>query len=152
MKNRHIQLTLALIALIVGGALEEMLPKALGVGFPILLSLVQLTAARRTTLAMLLFALAAGAVEDAISSLPSFTSVSYFLAVAILARWANVPRVAMVFTYPVYQLWLTVWAADLQGGVFGRMLIAVPFGAITAYATVMVILFTEAKVAIDEQG
>ncbi len=152
MKNRHIHLILAMIALIVGSALEEILPKTFGVGFPILLSLAQFMAARRSALMMFLFTFAAGAMEDAISALPPLTSISYFLLVAILSRWTSIPRIAMIFTYPFYHLWLTIWVSDIQGNVFSRMLIAVPWGVITAYVVTMIIMFIEEKVAIDEQG
>lgn len=153
MRNSIIQLTLAIIVLVIGASLEELLPKFLGVGFPVLLSAVQLSAHRRAMLAAVIFAIAAGAAEDSISSLPIATSVSYFLLAAILVRWIGLPRAMMLASYPIYQAWLLPWMGGKVGeGVFLRMMMAIPIGAATILAVDVILRWAERKAAIDEQG
>lgn len=141
-----------LIVAVFGAVAEELLPKYLGVGFPVLLTAAQMFAVSRPAAVMVFFAISAGALEDAISSLPMMTSVSYFLSVAILIRWTDIPRSATVLTYPLYHLWLWVWVAELEGSLFSRMLLALPIGVVTAVAVSALLIWIERKVAIDEQG
>ena len=141
-----------MLALVLGAALEELCPKLADVGFPILLVTVQFMAARRPTFAAVVFAVAAGAMEDAISSLPVMTSVSYFLAVAVLVKRAEFPRGAIVLTYPAYQVWLWLWTSSPGFNVFRRILVALPVGAFAAFATVAVLVWAERRAAIDEAG
>jgi hypothetical protein len=141
-------MTVALLA----AAAEEALPKFLGVGFPVLLTAVQMFAVSRPAAVMMFAAIVSGALEDAISSLPMMTSISYFLAVAILTRWTDIPRSATILTYPLYHLWLWVWVADLEGGLFSRVAAALPIGVVTAVAVAAVVPWIERKVAVDEQG
>ena len=152
MGNDIAQLTLSLLVLIFGAGLEELLPKFFGVGFPVLLCAAMYFACRRSASRMVLFAIAAGAVEDAISSLPAMTSVSYFLIAASLARWSGFPRSMAAFAFFGYQAWLWAWVGSLQGGIFGRMLLSLPVGAFTAVATGLVLAWARRKAAIDEQG
>ena len=142
----------SLLVLVFGAGAETLLPKLLGVGFPVLMTAVQFTAARRPAVAAALFAVAAGAMEDALSTLPPATSVSYFLALASLVRWSGMPRAATLFTYPVYQVWVSVWTSGFGGGVFGRVLAAIPVGLATALVVGAVLGLMERKAAIDEQG
>ena len=150
MKSDVVQLAFVLIVLSVGAGAEELLPKFLGVGFPVLLTAAQYAATRRTAVLALLFAGTAGAVEDALSSLPFAMSASYFVGVAALARWSRLPRAAMALTYPLYQFWLWLWVPDLCGSVFIRMLAAVPAGLVTAVAGVALLAWGERGAAIDE--
>lgn len=136
--------------LLLGAAGEELLPKVLGVGFPILLAVVQLEAARKTVVEFMLFAVAAGAVEDALSSLPFLTSVSFFLLVATVIHWTSLPRAAILLTYPVYQLWLMIWVPSMQGGIYGRLLVSLPFGAVAALGIAGIVFYCERKAALDE--
>ena len=142
----------SVLVLFLGAALEELLPKVLGVGFPILLIAVQVLASRGGWAATVMFALAAGAMEDALSSLAPMTSISYFLIVASFARWSGLPRLAAAFTYPCYQVWLAVWTVGLGGGVFARILVAFPIGLMTAFAAGAALTALYRKAAIDEQG
>ena len=152
MRNSFLQLVFGALVLMLGSAAEELLPKVLGVGFPVLLVAVQFCAVRRSLPVALIFAVAAGAAEDALSSLPAMTSVSYFAGTALLMRWADLPRVATLLTYPAYQLWLRLWVPGLGGGVFNRTLAALPAGVVTAFAVVWALAAAERKGAIDGQG
>ena len=150
MKAEFVQIALALMALVFGGAAEELLPKVAGVGFPVLMSATVFFAMRRSSLPMVLFAIAAGGMEDALCSLPLMTSVSFFLALAALARWSSFPHGALVMAYPLYQLWLWIWTGGANGGLYGRALVALPFGLATALATWAALSWTERRAAVDE--
>lgn len=151
MRNSPLLLVLSVILLVVGAAVEELVPKVCGVGFPALLVTVQFMASRRTALSMALFAIAAGAVEDSLSSLPAMTSASYFLAVAVLVRWSGLPRGTVVLTYPFYQLWLKLWASGLGGNIFQRALVALPVGLAAAFLTGVALSWLERGIALDEE-
>ena len=73
MKSDFVQFVIALLVLAFGGAVEELAPKVLGVGVPVLLIASVFFATRRTPFVALLFALAAGAVEDSLSGLPGLS-------------------------------------------------------------------------------
>lgn len=150
MKNSLVHFILGLLVVTVLGAAEELAPKVLGVGFPFLLAAVQHAATRRPVPAFVVFALAAGAFEDALSDLPPMTSVSFFLVTAALVRWSNLPRSAILLTFPVYQLWLALWIPALGGSVFSRILLSIPFGLVTALATTLILTLAERKAALDE--
>lgn len=134
MKSEVVQLAIALGALVFGGAAEEMLPKLPGVGFPVLLMASIYMAKKRGTWQMFMFAAAAGAMEDALSSLPWATSMSFFCIAAAFVRTTGLEWSAYVCAYPVYQLWIRMWCATLEGGIYSRFLLAIPMGLATAAA------------------
>ena len=146
------RLALTVLVLVLGAAAEELLPKFLGVGFPVLLVTVPLLAPRCTRTEGLAFAAAAGALEEALSSLPPMSGVSFFLALAALVRRFGLPGVLSGFAHPVYQVWLSVWCVRIGGGVFGRILLAFPIGFLTAAAVGAAINWLCRKAAVDEQG
>lgn len=131
-KNSVAEILLAATGIILSCAFEEMAPKPFGVGMPFLLMAAVLESSGASAFKAMLFAVACGAAEDAISHLPAMTSVSYFLLAALLTRRARMPLVAVALAYPAYQVWLWMWMSDLGGAVFGRVLMAFPAGAIAA--------------------
>ena len=135
--------------LVLCGAGEELAPRICGVGFPFLLAAVQRTAALRSVSRGLVFAIAAGAFEDALSAMPLFTSVSFFLLAAVLARWSECPRTMMALTYPVYQVWLWLWMPNAGNGVFFRILAALPVGVLAALAVGWFSATVERRAGID---
>ena len=86
MKKDFVHLVYMLIVLVVAGAMEELVPKIFNVGLPVLLSAAAYSALRRTPVEALLFALAAGGMEDSLSSLPFATSIGFFVAQFALLR------------------------------------------------------------------
>ena len=152
MKNGNLHFLFAVLALVVGAAAEELLPKPAGVGFPVLLAAVQVMAVRRAPVEMSLFAIAAGAAEDAVSSLPVMTSASFCLSVAVVTRWAGFPRGMIALSYPLYQLWLRLWGVGLADNVFDRLLVSVPIGLVTALAVAAVLSWAERRVSLDAEG
>jgi len=150
-KNEVIQLVIALMALCIGGAAEELLPKIAGVGFPFLMASSVFMAMSLHTSATVMFAVAAGAIEDALSGLPPATSSSFFLAVAALARWSEFPRGALVLAYPLYQWWLWVWTGGAYGVLFNRLLIALPLGLVSAVIAWAIFAWVERGAAVDEE-
>lgn len=152
MKNNAVRLVFVVVTLILGAAAEELLPKLLDVGFPVLLAAAVFFAPRRSVAIPVLFALAAGGAEDALSSLPYFTSATYFLLAAAVIHLTGLPYVIAPFVYPVYQLWLCLWATDLSGSVFTRFLVAFPVGVVTIAAVAGLLGQAGRKAAFDEEG
>jgi hypothetical protein len=149
-KSEFIKVLIGLAAIIVGGAAEEILPKAAEVGVPLLMASSVFMAMKLQVQATVMFAIAAGAVEDALSGLPPATSSSFFLAVAALARWSEFPRGALVMAYPLYQWWLWVWTGGAYGVLFNRMLVALPMGLVSAFAAWTALAWLERRAAVDE--
>ena len=152
MANSFTVLVVLALSLVIGAGAETVLPKFLGVGFPVLMCAVQFVAVRRSAAAATLFALAAGAMEDALSALPMATSASFFIALAAFSRWSGMAGAAAVFAYPAYRLWLFVWTGGHGGGIFTHILVAVPMGVVTACAVGLVLGWMEGKAALDEEG
>ena len=125
------------LALVLGAGAEELLPRVWGVGAPLLLTLAVVTAPRLGLVTAGLVAVAAGAVEDAVSALAPLTSVSFFLLAAAVVRRTGVTRPVALLAYPCYQLWLSVWTPGLN--VFTRALVALPAGVLTAEAFALVL-------------
>lgn len=138
------------MALILAAAAEELFPKALSVGFPFLLGATIYYAYRAPSSLCVLFVLAAGGAEDSLSSLPFLTCVSYFILIAALVRITQLPYVIAALAFPVFQLWLCIWVPDLEGSVFLRCLLAVPFGAAAIGAAAYLLDRAERKAAADE--
>ncbi|MCR5413163.1 MAG: hypothetical protein K6F50_00350 [Kiritimatiellae bacterium] len=152
MKRDFIQLAIAFFTLAVGGAAEELLPRLLSVGIPVLLSASAYFAVRRAPVAGMLFALAAGAAEDALCALPYAVSIAFFAAVAALMRGFKLPLACAAPAYVVYQLWLWIWLGqDLPGNIFARMFAALPVGAATLLAVHLVLSWVDGKAAVDEK-
>lgn len=150
MKNNAVRLVLAVATLVLGAACEELLPKALEVGFPILLGAVVYFAVRFPVSTAILVALGAGASEDAISGLPFFTSVSFFLFVGASARLTQLPYLVAPLAFPLYQVWLCLWMPDLNGSVFTRILVSFPVGVLTFAVVALVLNHFERKAAVNE--
>ncbi|MBR0197539.1 MAG: hypothetical protein IJQ34_05360 [Kiritimatiellae bacterium] len=151
MKTEIIQLVLALLSLIFGGALEEMLPKFSGVGFPFLLMASIFWASKRSLTAMIMFSIAAGSFEDALSNLPFATSLAYFTLIAAFTRTTELKYSAFAFSYPIYQIWLWMWLPGLSGGVFTRFLVSIPVGLVCAWASSMILEWLDRKGAVGEE-
>lgn len=152
MLNKRIQLAIAVLALVFAAAGEELLPPCLGVGLPLLLAAAVAMARRRPAVTAVFFAVAAGAFEDALSSLPPLTSVGFFLFAAIAARSSLTPAPALFAAYPLYQLWLSVWIAESGGGVFWRTLAALPVGAAALVAVAALLFWVDGKAGVNERG
>lgn len=151
MIGRVVQFVLCALVLVSGAALEEVLPRVFGVGVPVLLMSALFFSVRQPGPSMLAVAVVAGAVEDVLSSLPPMTSVSYFLAVALLLRRLGSAWFVPAAVYAGYQVWLSVWVISIGGDVFKRVLLACPVGLATAFAVEAVLAWLCRKAAADER-
>lgn len=149
MIGRVVQFVLYVLVLVPGAAFEELLPRVFGVGVPVLLMSVLFLSVRRTGPSVLAFAVVAGAVEDVLSALPPMTSVSYFLAVALLLRRLGSAWFVPAVAYAGYQVWLSVWVTSIGGDVFKRVLLACPVGLVTAFAVEVALAWLCRKAADD---
>ena len=152
MINSIVQIVFAVMALVLGAAFEELLPKFFGVGVPILLTVVLFISVRRTGSFALVFAVAAGVLEDSLSLLPPMTSVSAFLTAAILVRRLGWSWPFLALMYPCYQVWLSVWVVGIGGEIFERVLFSCPIGLTTAFVVEMALDWLCRKAAVDERG
>ncbi len=149
MKNNISKFALAVMAICVGAFAEEMLPKFLGVGFPVLLMAALHSASRRTYFEAIVFAAAAGAAEDALSSLPAMTGSGFFAVAAIVVRKFRPGRAAEVLAYSIFQVWLWIWAEPSTGGPVVRAAVSVPVGWVTSLATSAALGWTERRALVQ---
>lgn len=150
MRTNVLILVFDALLLVSGLAVEELLPKFWGIGFPVLLASAAVVSPRRPMVQGAFFALAAGGLEDAASILPMMLSPSYFLILVLLARWPRLPRALALLIYPGYQLWLQIWTVGIGGEVFARILAASALGAVTLAALAWLVPWLERKAALDE--
>lgn len=148
MKGDFLHLAFAACVLVFAASGEELLPKPCGVGVPLLMGSVLVVAANRPLVSAVLFAAAAGGIEDAISSLPLFTSVGFFLLAGVFVRMTELRRATIVAAYPCYQLWLSL-GVDFGGGMFARLLVALPLGLLAGVLLMLVLPALERKAALD---
>ena len=151
MIGRVVQFVLYALVLVSGAAFEELLPRVFGVGVPVLLMSALVLSVRRTGPSAFAFAVVAGAVEDILSALPPMTSVSYFLAVALLLRRLGSAWFVPAAAYAGYQVWLSIWVTSIGGDVFKRVLLACPVGLVTAFAVGVALAWLYRKAAADER-
>jgi len=149
MKNDFARIVYCIAILAAGCAAEELLPKFLGVGFPILLAATIFFSSRSGVFAAVAFAIAAGAAEDAVSSLPVATSACFFTLAALFANSVRYLAAAALLAYPLYQLWLWIWLPGVGAGVFARVVVAAPLGAVAAAAVFALMRSVERRAAID---
>ena len=152
MIDRAVQLVLAVLILVFGAAFEELIPKMFGIGVPVLLAAASFQSGVRAGSGALAFAVIAGAVEDALSSLPPMTSASYFLLVALLSRRFGPAHSLLALAYSGYQIWLSVWVVSIGGDVFRRVLLAYPIGWVAAFAVNLALVWLCRKAAVGERG
>ena len=129
MKGNLVQFAFITLALVLGGALEDMLPAFGGLGFPVLLSLAVFFAFETRAPVWIIAAVAAGALEEAVSTLPPASGIVFFAAVAAAMRFFREPLVWVVVAYPACQVWLALVADG--AGALGRILLSVPVGAVS---------------------
>ncbi len=150
MKRSSLSFVLALLALVLGAATEELLPKISGVGFPFLLAVVPFVARRRPIFMPIAYALAAGATEDALSALPAFASAGFFLAFVSLMRWTRLPKSVAFLAFPLYHAYLTLWCQTFSSPLFMRLACAIPIGAVTFGVVHLILAWVERKAGLDE--
>jgi hypothetical protein len=146
-KGSVVQFVFVVLALVLGGALEDMLPAVGGIGFPVLLGLAVFCAATADAPAWILAAVAAGAFEDALAAQPAGASIVFFAAVATAVRFFREPLVWTLVAYPAYRVWLGLVSDG--AGAFGHVFLSVPVGAFTLAAVFALLSFVWGKVGAD---
>lgn len=128
MKSDIVQFAFIILSLVVCAALEDMLPAIGPVGVPMLLSLTLFLATVTRSPEWILSAIAAGALEESIASLPAATAIVFFAAAALAVRFFREPVLWSVILYPAYQIWLGIIIGG--SGAFGRVIVSIPVGAV----------------------
>lgn len=150
MKNDLALIVLSVAAVSLFAAAEELCPKMFGAGMPFLLSSVLYFSSKRPLFVAVPFAIVAGAAEDAVSSLPFVTAMSFFaMAAFACALLKTGVALASVFFPAAFQLWLWIWEPSIGNGVFARVLVSVPAGLFTAFAASAALSFAERKGGLD---
>lgn len=150
MKDDLVQFVFIVTALVFAAAAEDMLPVFVGTGFPLLLSLVMVTAPRVKVLPGVMTAIGAGAFEDALSSLPPMTSICFFMVVSLVSRKEYFPRPFLAAFFPAYALWAGMCMTGPMGDVFARTLVSLPLGLVSYSVTYMVLAWSGRKAGLDE--
>ena len=133
-KNEVVEFALCLVTLVLAASAEVLLPSCRGAGLPWLLAAVLALAPRMTLPVALTAALAAGALEDALSMLPPLTATGFFALAALGARLDYLPRPLLLAAFPVFTFWTGLCSSAPVGDLFARTLLAVPLGAIAGAA------------------
>ncbi len=128
MKDNIVRFAFILLSLVIGAALEDMLPSVASVGIPLLLGMVLFFAMTVSSPAWILAAAAGGGFEEAIAALPPATAIVFFVAAAMAVRFFRAPVAWSVVAYPAYQVWLGIILGG--SGAFGRVLAALPVGTL----------------------
>lgn len=147
MKSDIVKFLFLLTVLVFACAAEMCLPEFGGVGFPVLLTVTILASRGSGKISWILTAVAAGAFEDAVSSLPFASSISFFLLTAFGVRVAGAPVAVTVLAYPFFQLWAGVLSPG--GNSFGRFAVAFPMAALTLAVVTPLFGFFRRKVGLD---
>lgn len=147
MKNDIVRFVFILGVLVCAGTAEVMLPDIGGVGFPLLLTVALLAAEVWSSRFWVLTALAAGALEDALCSLPFAASISFFLTAAFAARLSSAPGAVTVLAYPLFQLWAGILSPG--GNSFARFALAFPVSALTVALAAPLFRYLRGKAGVD---
>lgn len=132
MKGSVVQFVFILLALVFGGALESVLPSVWGLSVPVLLGAAVFFATVTRAPVWIFAAVAAGALEESVASLPPATAIVFFAALAVAVRFLPERIVWIVAAYPAYQIWLGLVAEG--SGAIARAMVAVPVGALSLAA------------------
>ncbi len=103
-----------------------MLPSIGSLGVPVLLSMAVFFAVATRSPSWIMAAVAAGALEEAICSLPPGSAIVFFAAMAAAVRLFRESAVWIAVAYPSYQTWMALVADGAAAP--GRMLLSVPVG------------------------
>lgn len=152
MKRDIVHLVYSLVVLVVSCTVEECIPGIFGVGVPVLLAAAIYCAINRKPVEGVLFALAAGAAEDSLASLPLAASVSFFVIVSAIIRGFKLPSPVAFVVYPLYQFWVWIWLGSaIEGNILLRILAAFPVGAITVCLVWAFLRWFDGKAALNEK-
>lgn len=93
-------------------ALEDVLPRFCGVVPPLVMASSIIFSSRRffSWSVTLLFAAAAGAIEDALCAFPPATSASFFVFASFVVRRLRLSMPLATLSFPLYIVWLWMWA------------------------------------------
>ncbi len=149
-KDSIARFALSVVVLVAGAAIEELLPKWSGAGFPVLLPLCIFASVRATLPAAIMFAAAAAGLEDSLAGLEPLTSVPFFLAAAAMARWSRLGWATALAVYPFYRVWLAILSPGIDPAVFAQFFIAIPVGVVSAFASGLAFVTLERRAAFKE--
>lgn len=131
MKSEVTKTVFAVLSMILGGALEELCPRIGEVGCPVLLAVTVFFARRESAPFGIAVALAAGAVEESLVGAAPATVIAFFVLAAVMVKELELSLAGTALVYPLYVGGTALMGLGLEGGVFGRMVVAIPMGLVT---------------------
>ena len=172
MRNKFVHIAFSVLSIVISAALQDMALPIFGIKPPVILAVTLFTIIksvadersqvnfRRVNFKWLFFALIAGAMTDAIGSLPSGCAVGFFLIVSIAVRITSrvlkeVSRVvtgwlALVVATPIFMTWIDVWGVStyVSDSPFRALLAIVP-AALTGFVVFPLMQWIEKAVGLD---
>ena len=130
MKKDMATFVFSVLFLVACAAVEDLSPKFLGLGLPFVMASAIVFSDRRmfSWTHTMVFAAAAGAIEDALCGFPPAASASFFAAMAFVVRKFSLSIAVSAFAFPLYLGWLWTWGLVSGGGNFMRFALFAPFG------------------------
>ena len=113
-------------------AAEDLSPKILGLGLPFVMASALVFSDRRLSswTHTMVFAAAAGAIEDSLCGFPPAASASFFAAAAFAVRKFSLSMPVSSLAFPLYLAWLWTWGLVSGGGNYLRFVLVAPFGLV----------------------
>jgi len=146
-KGSIVKFAFIVLALVLGGALEAMLPSIWGLGVPVLLGAALFFASTTNAPVWVFAAVAAGALEESVAALPPATAIVFFAALAVAVRFLREQVVWVIAAYPAYQVWLGLVAEG--SGAIARAMVAIPVGIVSLSAVVALMSVAWRKAGAD---
>lgn len=131
-------------------AIEDVLPHFCGVALPLLMASSMVFSSRKFSSwsTTLLFAGAAGAIEDSLCAFPPATSASFFVLASFVVRRFHLSLPLAAVSFPLYIIWLWMWAlVPGSVGLPGFFVFSV-FGFVSAMALEKIIGFAATKAGV----
>ena len=107
-------------------------------------------ASRVNVLPGVMSAVAAGAFEDALSSLPPMSSICFFTIAALVSRKAYFPRPFLLAVFPAYAVWTSMCKAGPIGDALVSLMLSLPLGAVAFVIVLLVLTWAGGKAGFDE--
>ena len=135
MKQDAAMFVFSVLSLVVCAAVEDLSPKFLDLGLPFVMAAAIVFSDRNlfSWTHTIVFAAAAGAIEDALCGFPPATSASFFAAAAFAVRKLSLSPLVSSLAFPLYLVWLWTWGLVSGGGNYLRFVFFAPFGLVATF-------------------
>ncbi|MBO5642877.1 MAG: hypothetical protein J6S51_02585 [Kiritimatiellae bacterium] len=150
MKSDFTVFFFSFFTLTAAAALEDLLPRFCGVVPPLVMASSIIFSSRKffSWSVTLLFAAAAGAIEDSLCAFPPATSASFFVLASFVVRRLRLSMTLATLAFPLYIVWLWMWAlVPSSVGLIGFFVFSI-LGFVTNFALEKIIGFAAKKAGV----